>query len=393
MFSTYYFCWHKTRNLKIVIIGTAFPFKGGLASFNERLAYSLQEQGHEVEIVTFTLQYPGFLFPGKTQYSEEPAPEGLKISRRINSVNPFNWLQQGARIRKRKPDLVIVKFWLPFMGPAFGTLLRAIRKNRHTKVISVLDNVIPHEKRAGDVPFTRYFLKPVDGFLSMSHEVLRDLRSFEPEKPAVFSPHPVYDIYGEPIPKSEARKQLQLLPEGRYLLFFGYIRKYKGLDILLEAMADERIAAEGIRLIVAGEYYGDKEYYDLLIDKLQIRDRLHLFTDFIPNTEVRNYFSAADCVVQPYRTATQSGISQIAYHFEKPMIVTAVGGLPEIVPDNKVGFVTPVDPKAITEAILRFYREDKEHAFSDNLREEKKKYSWTHFTDNLMKLYGQIGLR
>ncbi len=391
--STCYFCRHKTRNLKIVIIGTAFPFKGGLASFNERLAYALQEQGHEVEIITFTLQYPGFLFPGKTQYADEPAPKGLEISRGINSVNPLNWLQQGARIRKSKPDLVLIKFWLPFMGPAFGTILRKIRKNGHTKIISILDNVIPHEKRPGDMAFIRYFLKPVDGFLSMSHEVLRDLRSFEPQKPAVFSPHPVYDIYGDPVSKTEARKLLQLSPEGRYLLFFGYIRKYKGLDILLEAMADERIAVEGIRLIVAGEYYGDEAYYHSLIDKLQIRDRLHLFTDFIPNNEVRTYFSAADCVVQPYRTATQSGISQIAYHFEKPMIVTEVGGLPEIVPDNKVGFVTPVDPKAITEAILRFYRENKEQDFSQNLKEEKKKYSWDHFTDNLMKLSGQISLR
>ncbi len=376
--------------MKILIIGTAFPLKGGLASFNERLAFALQEQGHEVEIYTFTLQYPGFLFPGKTQYSEEPAPVGLRITPLISSVNPFSWLKAGQKAAKSKADLILVKYWLPFMGPAFGAILRRAKKNRHTRVISILDNVIPHEKRPGDAPFTRYFLKPVDAFISMSHEVLRDLRTFTQEKPALFSPHPVYDNYGDPLSKTVAREYLKLRPECRYILFFGYIRKYKGLDLLLEAMADERIAKAGIRLIVAGEYYGDKDYYDQIIDRLQIRDRLELFTDFIPNSEVKYYFSAADCVVQPYRTATQSGISQIAYHFEKPMIVTNVGGLPEIVPDGKVGFVTEVDARAIADSIIRFYEEQREASFAENLKEEKQKYSWHYFTGNIMKLFGGI---
>jgi glycosyltransferase involved in cell wall biosynthesis len=376
--------------LKIIIIGTAYPFKGGLASFNERLAYALQEQGHEVSIMTFTLQYPGFLFPGKTQFSDESAPAGLSIQRKINSVNPLTWLSAGSRLKKEKADLILIKFWLPFMGPAFGTLLRKAKKNKHTKVISILDNVIPHEKRPGDVPFTKYFLKPVDAFISMSHEVLNDLRKFEPIKPALFSPHPVYDNYGDPISKHEARKLLHLDPDTKYILFFGYIRKYKGLDLLLEVMTDERFATENIKLIVAGEYYGDKDEYEALIDRLNIRDRLHLFTDFIPNSEVKNYFSAADAVVQPYRTATQSGISQIAYHFEKPMIVTNVGGLPEIVPDNVVGFVTPVDKQLIADAIIRFYAENKEQSFTENLKEEKKKYSWNYFTGNIRQLYDQV---
>jgi glycosyltransferase involved in cell wall biosynthesis len=376
--------------LKIIIIGTAYPFKGGLASFNERLAYALQEQGHEVSIMTFTLQYPGFLFPGKTQFSDESAPAGLSIQRKINSVNPLTWLSAGSRLKKEKADLILIKFWLPFMGPAFGTLLRKAKKNKHTKVISILDNVIPHEKRPGDVPFTKYFLKPVDAFISMSHEVLNDLRKFEPIKPALFSPHPVYDNYGDPINKHKARKLLNLDPDTKYILFFGYIRKYKGLDLLLEVMTDERFAKENIKLIVAGEYYGDQDEYEALIDRLNIRDRLHLFTDFIPNSEVKNYFSAADAVVQPYRTATQSGISQIAYHFEKPMIVTNVGGLPEIVPDNVVGFVTPVDKQLIADAIIRFYAENKEQSFTENLKEEKKKYSWNYFTGNISQLYDQV---
>lgn len=376
--------------MKIIIIGTAYPYKGGLASFNERLAYALQEQGHDVSILTFTLQYPGFLFPGKTQLSDEPAPAGLNISRKLNAVSPFNWLRTGNRLKAEAADLILIKFWLPFMGPSFGTVLRGARKHKQTRVISILDNVIPHEKRPGDVPFTKYFLKPVDAFISMSREVLQDLRSFEPTKPALFSPHPVYDNYGDPESKQEARKTIGLDPDGRYILFFGYIRKYKGLDLLMEVMADERIAQEGIKLIVAGEYYGDREEYESLIDRLNIRDRLHLFTDFIPNTEVKHYFSAADAVVQPYRTATQSGISQIAYHFEKPMIVTNVGGLPEIVPDNVVGFVTPVDKRAIADAIIRFYKENKEQSFAGNIKEEKKKYSWAYFIRNIFDLYGQI---
>lgn len=382
--------------MKIVIIGSAYPLKGGLASFNERLALAFKDRGDDVHIETFTLQYPGFLFPGKTQYSSEPAPEGLNITESINSINPFNWLSVARKIKKTQPELILIKFWLPFMGPCFGTILRGVKKNKHTKVISILDNVIPHEKRPGDIPFTRYFLKPVDAFISMSHEVLADLRKFVPDgamlpgKPALYSPHPVYDNYGERMDKMDARQKINLSSQGKFLLFFGYIRKYKGLDILLEAMADARIAAMEIKLIIAGEYYGDREYYESLIDKLNIRDRLCLFTDFIPNNEVAYYFSAADCVVQPYRTATQSGISQIAYHFEKPMIVTNVGGLPEIVPDGKVGFVTEVSASGIADAIVKFYVEDKEGELSQHIKEEKKKYSWQHFTDNIMKLYQQI---
>jgi glycosyltransferase involved in cell wall biosynthesis len=302
----------------------------------------------------------------------------------------LTWIKTAQFLRKEKADLILIKFWLPFMGPSFGKVLRGAKQNNHTKVVSILDNVIPHEKRAGDVAFTRYFLKPVDAFISMSHQVMDDLRIFEKSKPALFSPHPVYDNYGDLMDKQTAREKLHVSPEGKYILFFGYIRKYKGLDILLEAMADPRMKEENIKLIVAGEYYGDKDYYDEIITRLGIQDRLHLFTDFIPNEEVRNYFSAADVIVQPYRTATQSGISQIAYHFEKPMIVTNVGGLPEIVPDNKVGFVTAVDKNAIADAIIKFYKENKASDFSENIKEEKKRYSWNYFTDNILKLFRQI---
>lgn len=377
--------------MKIAIIGSAHPLRGGgISTFNERLAKALQENGHEVAIYSFYLQYPSLLFPGKNQFTDEPAPEELTIHSVINSINPLNWIRVGEKIKAQKPDLVIVRYWLPFMGPALGTILRQIKKNKFIRTISILDNVIPHEKRPGDIPFTKYFLKPVDAFVSMSREVLGDLRKFEPLKPAVYAPHPVYDNYGDPLPKALARQHLGLPDYGKYILFFGFIRKYKGLDLLLEAMADPRIRHSGIRLIVAGEYYGDREYYENMIDRLELQGSLALYTDFIPNTEVSKYFSAADCVVQPYRTATQSGISQIAYHFEKPMIVTNVGGLPEIVPDGKVGFVTEVSPSAIADALLRFYTHDLEKEFQANLRIEKQKYSWAHFTKEIMDLYAAL---
>lgn len=375
--------------MKIVIIGSAHPLRGGgISTFNEKLSYELGTT-HDVTIYSFSLQYPSFLFPGKDQFTEEPAPLGLKIKSRINSINPINWIKVGNEIKNMQPDLVIVRYWLPFMGPCFGTILRRIRKNRHSKIIAITDNVIPHEKRAGDLLFTKYFLKPVDGFISMSKDVLKDLKTFDNYKPASYVPHPLYDNYGPGLEKHLALQHLKLDPSFRYILFFGFIRKYKGLDILLDAMADKRIKGSNIKLIIAGEYYGDATYYQSLIEKLQLQNQLELFTDFIPNDEIKYYFSAADCVVQPYRTATQSGISQIAYHFEKPMIVTNVGGLPEIVPDGKVGYVTDVDPSAIATAIQKFYEQPLAF-FIDNIKQEKKQYEWHHFTSAIISLYKKL---
>lgn len=371
--------------MKIAIIGSAHPLRGGLATFNERLAAELQDQGNEVSIYSFSLQYPSILFPGKTQLTDEPAPGDLTIHTAINSINPLNWVKVGRRIKKEKPDLIIIKFWLPFMGPAFGTILRQIKKNRHTRVVCIVDNIIPHEKRPGDMIFTRYFLLPVDAFVTMSKDVLNDLRTFT-NKPAVFHPHPLYDNYGARVSKQEACKKLGLDPNTKYILFFGFIRKYKGLDILFEAMEDERIKDAGIRLIVAGEFYGDQEYYEGLVKEYGIEDQLELFTDFIPNSEVKYYFSAADLIVQPYRSATQSGITQIAYHFEKPMVVTNVGGLPEVVPDGKTGFVTEPTAQHIADAILEFYQPNSLPTLSESLAQEKSKYSWENFTQSLFSI-------
>ena len=370
--------------MNIAIIGPAHPLRGGgISTFNERLAEVLQQQGHEVVIYSFSLQYPGFLFPGKSQLTSEPAPNGLTIKTVINSVNPFNWINVGKQIKQAKPDLVIVRYWLPFMGPALGTILRLIKKNKHSRIVCIADNVIPHEKRPGDQQFTKYFIKPVDAFITMSRDVLRDLKTFT-AKPSRFTPHPLYDNYGAAVSKEAACKKLDLDPAGKYILFFGFIRKYKGLDLLLEAMKDDRIKAENIQLIIAGEFYDDKANYTELLQYLG--DSVKLYTDFIPNEEVKYYFSAADLVVQPYRSATQSGITQVAYHFEKPMVVTNVGGLHEVVPNGKVGFVAAPQSASVADAIVKFFQPGSISELKQNLLEEKKKYSWEVFVDVLMEV-------
>ena len=374
--------------MKIIILGTAYPYRGGLSAFNERLAHEYQNQGHEVEIYTFTHQYPNFLFPGKTQYSTEPAPENLKIVRKVHSYNPFNWFKVGHEIARKKPDLMITKFWLPFMAPCFGTIARIVKRNKHTRLISILDNVIPHEHRPGDKMFVRYFIRPTDGFVAMSKSVLADLRLFTTDKPAVFSPHPLYDHYGERLSRETALQMLNLPAEQRYVLFFGFIRAYKGLDLLLETFADTRLRDAGVKLLVAGEFYGDPEPYLKQIKELQIEDNVVLCTDFIPDSEVNRYFSAADIVAQPYKTATQSGVTQIAFHFEKPMLVTNVGGLPEIVPDGKIGYVVEPNAQQIADALLRFFNEHKQEEFEQNVAEEKKKYAWSAFAAAINDVMG-----
>lgn len=371
----------------IIILGPAYPYRGGIAAYNERLASEYQEQGHQVELYTFTLQYPGFLFPGKTQYSTDPAPADKVVYRKVNSCNPFNWIRVGNEIKRKRPDLLITGYWLPFMGPCFGTIARIASRNGHTRAVGLLHNMIPHEHRPGDRIFSRYFVGANHGFVSLSQSVLEDLNVFDTKKPRAFCPHPLYDHYGDRINKNEARGLLKLDTNGRYVLFFGFIREYKGLDLLLEAFADKRLRDLNVRLIVAGEFYGDpKPYYDI-IDRLGIRDRVVLFTDFIPDSEVGRYFGAADIVAQPYKTATQSGVTQVAFHYEKPMLVTNVGGLPEIVPDGKIGYVVEPDPSAIADALARYYSENKECDFVEGVKVEKQKYSWSKMVDAIGQLF------
>ncbi len=375
---------------KIVIIGPAHPLRGGLASYDERLAKEFQQQGWDTHIYTFSLQYPGFLFPGTTQYSSEPPPAGLDIHVRINSVNPFNWYSVGRELQKLSPDIIIVRYWLPFMGPCLGTILRVAKKNKHSKIVCIADNIIPHEKRPGDTAFTRYFLKAVDAFITMSEKVLADLRMIEFKKPARFVPHPLYDNFGEKISKEVARHKLGLNPNDRVMLFFGFIRKYKGLDILLDAMkiVKEKTAvqkAAPVKLLVAGEFYEDSKPYLQQLKDNGIEDIVILKTDFVADSEVKYYLCAADLVIQPYRNATQSGVTPLAYHFETPMIITNVGGLTAMVPDGKAGLVAEPDAGSIAEKIFQFYEMGEDH-FIPGLIEEKKKYIW----DNMVKAIEEV---
>ena len=372
----------------IVIVGPAYPLRGGLATYNQLLATKLQEQGHSVRIVTFSLQYPNILFPGKTQYSTDIKPENIEIEVSLNSVNPLNWLSLGNTLRKEKPDLVIFRYWMPFMGPSLGTLGRIIRKNKHTKVVTIADNIIPHEKRFFDTPFTKYFVNSCDGFVTMSESVLEDLKQFDSTKPVAYNPHPMYESFGPQLDKADARKKLGLAENGKYLLFFGFIRKYKGLDILLRAFADKRIQEAGIKLIIAGEYYDKPDEYQAIIEAHGLEKALVQANDFIPDSEVSTYFSAADMVVQTYKTATQSGVTQIAYYYHNPMLVTDVGGLAELVPHNKVGYVTSTDIKEIADAILDFYENKREAEFVENIKTERLRFTWESMIAKLFEVGG-----
>ena len=372
----------------IIIVGPAYPLRGGLATYNLLLANKLQEQGHSVRIVTFSLQYPNIIFPGKTQYSTEPKPDSIEIEVSLNSVNPLNWLSLGKKLREEKPDLVIFRYWMPFMGPSLGTLGRIIRKNKHTKVVAIADNIIPHEKRFFDTPFTKYFVNSCDGFVTMSKSVLEDLKKFDVNKPAGYNPHPMYESFGPQLDKVEARKKLGLAENGKYLLFFGFIRKYKGLDILLRAFADKRIQEAGIKLIIAGEYYDKPEEYQAIIKEHNLEPAVVQANEFIPDSEVSVYFSAADMVVQTYKTATQSGVTQIAYYYHNPMLVTDVGGLAELVPHNKVGYVTSTDTLEIADAILDFYENKREAEFVENIKTERLRFTWDSMIAKLFEVGG-----
>lgn len=371
--------------MHILIVGPAHPLRGGIAALNERLAKALQAEGHKVEILSFAYQYPDFLFPGTSQRSDAPPPENLLIHSELHSLKPLNWWRVGNRYAARHYELAIFRFWIPFMAPCLGTVARCLRKT-NTPVVAIADNIIPHEKRIGDTLMTRYFLSACDAFLTMSRAVLQDLRRFEPSKPAVYSPHPLYDSYGSPLSKQEARQRLGLATDARIVLFFGLIRAYKGLDILLEAMADERLATRRVQLLIAGEPYENLNKYTSLITQLNLQSRIIAHWHFIPQHEVATYFCAADIVAQPYKTATQSGVTQIAYYFERPMLVTNVGGLAEIVPHGKVGYVTPVHPRAVADALVDFYDHQRQAQFQTCIAQEKQKYDWSYFISNLLSL-------
>lgn len=376
--------------MKITITGPAWPYRGGIAEFNNRLAYQFTGEGHDTDIVTFKLQYPRFLFPGKTQYTASPAPAKLKIRRLINSVNPLNWFITGRKIKKEKPDILLLRFWLPFMGPSLGTIARIARSNRHTRVICIFDNVIPHEKRPGDELLTGYFTKSIDGSIVMAAAVGEDLKKFRNDIPVKINPHPLFDNYGEKMLREEASETLGLPVGNKYILFFGFVRAYKGLDLLIEAFNDVRFRNKGLKLVIAGEFYDDPGLYISLIREYGLTKEIIIFNRFIKDDEVAAFFSIADLVVQPYKSATQSGVTQIAFHFETPMLVTDVGGLREIVRDGVCGYVVKPDPGAIAGAVLDYFVNNRKELFTQGVREEKKKFSWDKMTSAIMECYKSI---
>ena len=373
---------------KLVIIGPAWPLRGGLSAFDEKLATQFTEKGIQTKIDTFSLQYPSILFPGKSQYTTDPKPKDVNISVCINSINPLNWIKIGLQLYREKPDLIIVRYWIPFLAPCLGTILKIAKKNKHTKVISIVDNMIPHEKRMGDRLLTQYFVKTVDGFIAMSEKVKNDIKTFS-HKPVSISPHPIFNHFGDPITKMEARKQLGLPQEKKIILFFGYIRKYKGLDLLIQAMSSESIKKLNIQLMIVGEFYEDASNYHDLVNSLGLQNQISFYSNYIPDGEVKNYVCSADFIIQPYKNATQSGVTPLAYHFEKPMLVTNVGGLADTVPNLKTGIVVEPTTNAIVKGIETLYELGENH-FIPNIIEEKKKYSWAQMTEKFLALYQQL---
>jgi glycosyltransferase involved in cell wall biosynthesis len=373
---------------KIIIIGPAHPLRpGGITTFNERLCKAFADEGHDCTIWSFSLQYPSFLFPGSSQFTDDPTPKNIRIVTAINSVNPFNWIRVGKLIRNEQPDIVVVRYWIPLMGPCLGTILRIIRKNKHTKIICIADNIKPHESRPGDNLFTRYFVKPVHRFIVMSAQVLQDLKTFT-QAPATLLPHPLYDNFGDAVDITTARKilgekyQLNMAATDKVLLFFGLIRAYKGLDLLLEAM--QHVSDPNIKLLIAGEYYDDPQKYESLLQHPAVAGRIFLHATFVSNEDVKYFVCASDCVIQPYRSATQSGVTPVAYHFEIPMIVTKVGGLPEMVPHQKAGLVCEPNATDIASTIEKYFAFGKA-LFMPGLLEEKKKLSWQKLVANIIE--------
>jgi len=373
--------------MKITLLGPAYPYRGGLAAFNERLARQFQSESKDVDIRTFRLQYPGILFPGKSQYSDSPAPQGIKIVRELNSVNPLNWIITGLKIRKERADILLIRYWLPFMAPCLGVVARIVKSNKFTLIISIIDNVTPHEKRLGDSFLTKYFIKSIDGAVVLSDTVLAELKWFRRDIPMGVVPHPLFDNYGKAINRADALSSLNLDPGFSYMLFFGFIREYKGLDLLIEAFADKRLRNRSLKLIVAGEFYENEAPYKALIKKYNLVDDVILVNRFIKDQEVGQFFSAADIVVQPYKSATQSGVTQIAYQFDKPMLVTDVGGLKEIVQHNKCGYVVKPDPEEIAAALADFYDNGRKALFSEGVRKEKERFSWGKMSDAITEVF------
>ncbi len=370
---------------KIVLVGPAAPYRGGIAHFLHATYHGLVARGHQVDVVNFSRQYPSLLFPGKTQYESDVA-DPIPSRRLLDSINPVSWFRTARAITAGNPDVVVFMHWMPFFAPAYGTIARRL-KARGIRVLSIVHNALPHERRPGDIALSRYFFKACDGGIVMSDAVQQDLASLHNAMETIQVRHPVYNHFGEGIERTTARQQLGISPNTPMLLFFGFVRKYKGLQVLLESMTRVRNALPAVKLVVAGECYDDAGAYQAYVGKHKLADHVQLLFKYIPEGEISPLFSAADVIVQPYITATQSGVAQIAYHFERPLIVTDVGGLAEIVPHERAGLVVPPsDPDALAAAIVRFFKENLYTQLHQGVLEEKQLYSWDRLFEAIESL-------
>lgn len=369
--------------MKIVIISAAFPLRGGIAH-SAGLLYKELSKENDVKVITFSRQYPKIFFPGTSQTEVEDSSNKIPTEVILDSINPFNWLNAAKHIISLNPDLVIFKHWMPFFAPCYGVIAGRLKK-KGIKLLAVCHNIIPHEKRPGDILLSKYFLKKMDYFILLSDQVKKDLESIITGVKSKVLPLPIFSIFGESVNKEEAKSRLNL-NQDKIILFFGFIRDYKGLDTLVEALNIIRRKID-VTLVVAGEFYSDEKKYIELIDKLGLQNTVILKKDFIPTTDVKYYFSAADAVVLPYKSATQSGIVQVAVNFEKPVIATDVGGLGEVIDNGISGFVVEKEnPEAFANAVIRFYEENREIEFSANMKSLKEKYSWQNFVKGIFEL-------
>ncbi len=362
---------------KIVLVGPMHPYRGGIAHFLETMYWGLQERGHAVSAVTFTRQYPKMLFPGKTQFVRANPARLIPADRIIDSINPVTWYKAARHISESKPDVVIFKYWMPFFAPAFGTIARRSAR-AGARVILVVDNAIPHERHLGDTQLGRFMLRAAHGCIVMSEAVSRDVEALNEHVPRRLVAHPLYDMFGDTMQVGDARKLLGLPLGNPVLLFFGFVRKYKGLHVLLDAMPRIVMSLPNARLVVAGEWYDNEETYRNQVIRNRLQEYVRFDAVYIPNEEVARYFSAADVVVQPYVSATQSGVAQVAFNFDKPLIITDVGGLAEVVRHEQDGLVVPPNnPQALADAVVQFFRKNMGIRFKEGVRMRKKEFGWS----------------
>jgi glycosyltransferase involved in cell wall biosynthesis len=367
--------------MKIVILSTFYPFRGGIAQFNASI-FRCFEKNHSVKAINFKRQYPNILFPGKSQYvDKDDVADAIPSVALLDSINPITFRKTAREINNFEPDLIISRFWMSFFGPALGTVLK--KTNKEAIRIAILDNVIPHEGRFFDKPATKYFLNRNDGFVVMSDKVLNDLLSLKPDAKYLRIDHPVYDHFGEHKDREETLTKYGLSVDKKYVLFFGFIRDYKGLDLLIEAMSH---LDESIELLIAGEVYGSFDRYDKMLETSTAKDRIHLFTRYVSDSEVSDFFSMSDACILPYKDATQSGITAISNHFNLPIIATDVGGLKEKIEHEKTGLIVEKpEPELIAKSIAHYFQNDLKAGMSENIEIEKKKHSWEGFTEKLIE--------